>query len=392
MASLVLALGIHISFFMLSPRESQEKAVRPLTTKFVKREPRLVKPLELRKRPKPKPRPMRRKMITVKAKVSRREVSASPQPMRVLDSLARPKGGVSRGISFEAVKLEPQFGAALIIGDKEPDERIDMNLEMLDIDALDTGKYHAMVIQNPTDKKKIEGYFHMYVGYSEKSATHQLAGIYFERPTALPNLVRAINNYTGIRATYEGRLLFTNKEIFKVPWLYTSVDAHRPGPFKITDAEALNLGKYMLSGGFFFCEDAWPDPNGPSNQTARRMIRDALAAVGKKKGIDWNYEKLPNDHPIYHCYFDFSGPPGGLDTFMHIPGLPSPYLEGIHFDGRLVCIMSNKDYEDMWATPDINEWWGKPDITRQFQFGVNLVIFALIQEGSITQQVMSHVQ
>jgi hypothetical protein len=63
--SLALAFGIHLSFLALGPGRKEVKAVKPLTTKFLKREPRLVKPLELKKRPKPKPRPMRRKVVSV---------------------------------------------------------------------------------------------------------------------------------------------------------------------------------------------------------------------------------------------------------------------------------------------------------------------------------------
>jgi len=139
---LAIAIGVHGVLIQVGPPKGKRTAVKPLTTKFIKREPRLVKPLELKKRPAPKPRPMRRKMITIKAKVSRRDVVSSALPLKVLDSLAKPRAGVVRTVSFELIPLEGYFGSTVIEGDKEPRQKVDMRLEMVDIDALDTGRYH----------------------------------------------------------------------------------------------------------------------------------------------------------------------------------------------------------------------------------------------------------
>ncbi len=57
---------------MGSFREDQ-RTVKPLTTKFVKRQPRLTKPLEMKKRPIPKRRHLQRRMISVKARVNRQQ-------------------------------------------------------------------------------------------------------------------------------------------------------------------------------------------------------------------------------------------------------------------------------------------------------------------------------
>ena len=57
---------------------------------------------------------------------------------------------------------------------------------------------------------------------------------------------------------------------------------------------------------------------------------------------------------------------------------------GITIDDRLVGVQSNMDYEDCWGFIVENG--------RSLQFGINMVIFALTQEGSITQQVMDAVE
>jgi hypothetical protein len=56
------------------------------------------------------------------------------------------------------------------------------------------------------------------------------------------------------------------------------------------------------------------------------------------------------------------------------------YLEGIHLDGRLVSVVSMEDFTSTWTMDIQNK-------VRQIQFGVNLIVFALTQEGSITNRV-----
>ena len=158
--SLVIALAIHISMSQIRISSGRSDAVKPLTTKFIKREPRLAKPLELRKRPKPRMRPMKRKVVTIKAKISRKDISYTPQSLQVLDSHVRPKSGIRREVWFSDVRFQSDPGTSNLDISREPEEKVDMSLEMPGIESLDTGRYHAMVIQDPVDKKKIKGFDH----------------------------------------------------------------------------------------------------------------------------------------------------------------------------------------------------------------------------------------
>jgi len=326
-AALLVALALHAGLTQIRSPAEEERAVKPLTTKFIKREPRLVKPLELRKRPRPKPRPMRRKVVTVKAKVSHREMMrAEAPPLRVLDSLAKPRAGISRTVPFEPVRLETYVGSAVIEGDKEPEERIDMSLEMLDIESLDTGRYQAMIIQDPRDKKKIRGFFYFSFVYIESMAAAYGNSAFGSGGVAqiIPHLVDAMNRYTDIKCYVGKAFPVTSEQLFKIPWVTIRSQSH----FKLTDAEAEYLGKYMTSGGFVFGEDDGPHIGWRGDIAIRNMFKDALAAVGKRYGEAWQI-------------------------------------------GRYL------DYENN---------------TRQLQFGVNLIIFALTQEGSITRRVMQYVE
>ena len=68
--SVCLAAALHLAVAGIDPfKETEQKAPRPLTTKFIKRQPRLTKPLELRKIPQPKRQLARREVQLGRARM-----------------------------------------------------------------------------------------------------------------------------------------------------------------------------------------------------------------------------------------------------------------------------------------------------------------------------------
>jgi len=72
-------------------------------------------------------------------------------------------------------------------------------------------------------------------------------------------------------------------------------------------------------------------------------------------------------------------------------------LEGVVIGGRLAVIYSLKDYRDFWAGRlDLLQrhvaGYGYETGERQFQFGVNLLVFALTQEGGIAKRLVARRQ
>ena len=206
----------------------------------------------------------------------------------------------------------------------------------------------------------------------------------------LINLIRAITRYTGIKATYENNSnSFDAEELSKTPWVFCTTHFN----FKMTDSEAENLGRDLVNGGFIFADDAWGHLGAGGDIGLRAMYVDALNTQGIHVGRDWNFDVLPNSHPLYHCFFDFSeGPPAGQDIFNNtsnqFPRGPFPF-EGVSIEQRLVGIMSNKVYIGAWGNWGPGAGFNRLDNTRQLQMGVNIVIFALTQEGSITTRVVN---
>ena len=72
------------------------------------------------------------------------------------------------------------------------------------------------------------------------------------------------------------------------------------------------------------------------------------------------------------------------------------YIEGVTIGGRLLGIVDFKNYVGCWAWLNPIDGpkrfpGGFPDGTKQAHFGVNLIVYVLTQEGSITKRVMDTV-
>ena len=392
---MALAAGIVAHFLAAQWRGTRQEArrVRPLTTQFIKRQPRLTKPLELKKVPRPKRRQIQRTMVSVKARARPDRSVSRFQPAQILGRVAAPQSRVARVAAPGPATFEVEAVAGLVEGAREIEQKIDMSLELLDLEALDTGKYHALVVQDPEDRKGIRGFCHLAI--ADLKGAFPPTGYTFEF-YVLPGfhrLAATVNECTDITTDVLGRLTLGDAELSKVPWLFLS--AHES--FRLSDTELENFGEYLTAGGLAFADgdDARVGTRRPGLRALVNTLRDAL----KTQGFEALFEKLDNSHPIYHCYFDFDGPPiggDGLSAKVHDCEV-IPYIEGIEVDGRLAAILSRKKYTHAWT------FWGPGnylsdggfvtlDPKRPLQFGVNTIIFALTQEGSITHQLMDSIR
>ena len=197
---------------------------------------------------------------------------------------------------------------------------------------------------------------------------------------ALINLSGAVNEYTDIDSKVDRHLFLDDRRIFDEPFIFITADS----TFELTTIETVNLGNYLRNGGFAFIENGRPDLEyGPAEQSLRQMLKLALYDDAK-------FIPIPEDHPLYHCYFDFDdGPPLGSASKIALPDSlrargqrewshMAPYLEGIWIEKRLVAIYSDFGYGAAWMQDAGNE--------QQLKIGVNMVVFALAQAGGIAQR------
>ena len=388
---LALAVAVHAALTRLRVLTQEQKTVKPLTTQFIKRQPRLSKPLESKKRPKPRRRNVQREMVAVRAKMQRGDAGETFQPTRVVGRLARPSVCFRRRADLGSPGFDPMSTASPIGSSKEAEQKIDMSLELLDVEALDTGRHHALVIQELADRRSIRGFCHLAIVFSRalypRGAGDHLSFDRYILPGFL-RLVEAMNRYTDIQTEMLGRVALDDGKILKAPWLLFGTHDRLNRP---STTELENLGTYLRSGGFVFA-DCW---NYLSGGTAGYLsLRDILLSALATQGVTSGIEVVPNSHAVYHCYFDFDGPPianDGADKHNHPEVQILPYLEGIQIEGRVAALLSGKLMYRGWAfgqggaTKDL-------DPTRPLQFGVNTVVFALTQEGGITHQLMESVR
>jgi hypothetical protein len=280
----------------------------------------------------------------------------------------------------------PRFEEAAISqaiqGTREPKNKLDMSLEMLDVEALDTGQYQAMVIQDPNDKRNVRGFFHVAI-VGARTILRNKSHIARDFPLFINLVPKVMNQYTNIRTDVKGQYDFDSPKFLKTPFIFITSDV----VFQLTNSEATNLGKYLTEGGLAFVEP-WVEGVNHADVALRQMLKDALFSQDYRQGRDWTFQIMPNSHPVYHCYFDFDGPPAGHDRNKRYPGTRA-YLEEIVIHNRTVCIYSNKDLEGAWSH---DFPYNLVDNTVPHMFLVNLIIFSLTQEGSITNQIMDSVE
>jgi len=245
-----LGLAMHVSLTQIRGLQAQQKPIKPLATQFIKRQPRLNKPLELKKRPQPKRRTVQREMVTVRAKVRRDRRRLAIKPVQVVRSLVRPKVSVLREQRLGAASIEPRALAESVASTRETALQIDVSLEMMDMEALDTGQYQAMVIQDPNDRRCIKGYLHLAIAFpfSVRSYVAYEEGVLVME--AVRRLVGKLNEWTDINASVTKQVGFDSAELFQTPWTFLFID-YGLDPIEL---EVENLGKYLLRGGFFFFE------------------------------------------------------------------------------------------------------------------------------------------
>lgn len=161
-------------------------------------------------------------------------------------------------------------------------------------------------------------------------------GDWYANPTALTNLAEFCNDQIGTNfisdyATVE----VGSADLFNYPFVHMT--GH--GNVVFSDAEAENLRKYLLGGGFLHIDDNYGmDP----------FVRVAM----KKVFPELEFIELPFEHEIYHQEFDF---PNGLPK-IHKHDEKPPQGFGLLWEGRLICFYTyESDLGDGWEDQEVHK-------------------------------------
>lgn len=387
--SLGLAMAIHLTLVLALVTVFSPQGVRipePAKVKFFsRRDPTLAKPMEMRKVPQPKRQLVRRQLQPTAARMDQvrataafdtRGLIASQSPA---GSLVNPSA-LGTNQSLPGPELAPPLGM-LGVGQvaRSPEQRIDMDLEMLDINSMDTGRYRAMVVQDSRDPQKIKGFVKVasVVPVHIKNSPQVASGMGGAGDQKMLQLLcDALNSYTGLQAEFAGDFTYDDTRILEVPVICRPLDTQNSFSDRNilpNEAEVQNMAKYLMAGGFFL--GAMPP----------QFLEGLEKYGGLVKGRDFWEARIPDEHPIYTAFFDIlGGVPSG-----NYPGRNAkwdgPYaLIGQFLQGRIISVYAPQGFG--W-----DNYRHHGETTRQMQMAVNIVIYALTQEGSMTQRLMQMV-
>ncbi|MBM3279453.1 MAG: DUF4159 domain-containing protein [Candidatus Handelsmanbacteria bacterium] len=262
------------------------------------------------------------------------------------------------------MEMEPGLMAQGLAKSRMTSNKIDMALEMLDVNSMDTGRYRAMVIQDGKDRQNLKGFVKFAQVMLASAVAAGNVGWGAVNVREVDRLRDAVNEYSRLQADFIGSIAFDDERLLEVPII---IPQGTPN-----ESEMAHLSKYLLAGGFVF----------------GAIWGEALEKYGGLvNGRDFWSERLPENHPIFTAFFDIKG---GM-TSGYPPALgqkselnPWNALTGYFVKGRLAGVSS------------YTEWgWMKErhggDSTRQLQMAVNIIIYALTQESSMTQRLMQMV-
>jgi len=184
-------------------------------------------------------------------------------------------------------------------------------------------------------------------------------GDWYANRTALPNLINFFNK--SLNANINGQEAIVDvgsSDLFSYPFAYLT--GH--GNILFSDAEAKNLRKYLIGGGFLHIDD---------NYGLDKFIRPQM----KKVFPELEFQELPVSHSVYHQKYEFAG---GLPK-IHEHDNKRPQGFGLIYEGKLVCFYSfESDLGNGWE--DAGTYKEDTPQTREnaLEMGCNLLQYALM--------------
>jgi hypothetical protein len=178
------------------------------------------------------------------------------------------------------------------------------------------------------------------------------------------NILNSLIEYTTLRVNLTEQVIaLADPAMLQQPFCYMA--GRRLLQFN--HAERENFSNYVNNGGFVFVDDCNHDIDGLFARSFEQQMADLFGPTA--------LQKIANDHPIYHSFFEFDGPP---NTSQELNGwgddLVHKYLQAIEINGRIAVLYSNKDLGCEWDYDFRNKRFMTVDNTR---FAVNIVIYSM---------------
>jgi hypothetical protein len=187
-------------------------------------------------------------------------------------------------------------------------------------------------------------------------------------PQADVYMLKELKRRTGLNidTTWYVAPLDDLDEMCKYPFLFITTE----GSFEFTSKQQVNLVEYLKRGGFIFADDC-------------------VYSEGQQDGFFVDFKnkiehlfgrpmvKLPNDHEIYHSFYDF---PNGLP---HVQGIQHGGY-ALFIDGRMAIFLSPSDIHCGWYGLDrvsrghsIAKWVGVHRCKEALKMGINIMMYVM---------------
>jgi hypothetical protein len=181
-------------------------------------------------------------------------------------------------------------------------------------------------------------------------------GDWYSNPTALPNLISYCNANIKTKMNTKPQVVEIGSiDIFQFPMLHMT--GH--GNVFFSDADAENLRKYLISGGFLHIDD---------NYGMEPYIKKEL----KKVFPNLELLELPKNHKIFNIAYKF---PAGWPKIHEHDG-KRPQALGLLYKNRLVLLFTfESDLGDGWEDPEVHN--DPADVREKaLKMGANIVKYA----------------
>jgi len=242
-------------------------------------------------------------------------------------------------------------------------------------------RYRVRIAYDPIAPQAIRGFLHLGQVYSVTMGSVGV-GVGAGSPRDLDLIIDALNEFTDIETSFTSSMTYSDPRLLDLPIIIPQSEPN--------EVEMERLVSYLLDGGFVLDLDIGFD-----------AYRQGLSKYG---GLLWGddvwVEHLEADHPIFSSFFDVGGGTPQSNQRVSQRRWGNDQLRGLFIGERLVGVRFGVREPaintDPGALPPgtrlseeeiIGRNTGSDEVRRQ-QMAVNIVVFALTQEGSIGHRLM----
>jgi hypothetical protein len=182
-------------------------------------------------------------------------------------------------------------------------------------------------------------------------------------PSAVHNLLKFARDNSTLEVKFKRQNVeLKDPKSTTYPLLYMT--GHRE--FHWSQDEVARLGRYLTAGGMLFADACC------GRMSFDMAFRSEIAKVFPENRL----ERLPLDHPFYHCHYDVQTADYTPRVREDFGPFETPELEGITIDGRLAVVYSKFDLGNGWEQFPHAYSYGVQD-EAALQIGTNAIVYAI---------------